>query len=171
MEEVEELEWRVFQSVLYPEPISWPYMFPAFRRCSLRGISFDLPTFGLWMLTLKCSAFTTALHKNTFAFHVEHTVIYSIHFHEAVKRTGVHWLSMPQPGQDLISASLFSDLRVAVKPLKCPENKQTRKGHQPQCCLSLQLIEINCQATSGFITLLQQTLLSPWAGTVSHKLK
>lgn len=65
---------------------------------------------------------------------------------------------MPQPGQDLISAPLFSDPRVAVKPLKCPENKQTSKGHQPQRRLSLQLIEINCRATSGFITLLRQTL-------------
>lgn len=56
-------------------------------------ISLDSPMLRLWMLTLKCRAFTTLLHRNVFEFHVQHTVIYSIHFHEAIKRSGVRWLS------------------------------------------------------------------------------
>lgn len=121
------------------------------------GISLE-PALCLGMSTLKCRAFTPPLCNDIFEFNVKHRVIYSIHFDKAIKKEAVSTgAQVPQPAQDLFSAPLFSSL----KPLKCPENRQTRKGHHSSL-LSFFTADRNLiTATAGFITLLQQTLLLP----------
>ena len=87
--------------------------------------------------------------------------MYSIHFHKISQRLPCHrWHN-----QDGIYFLLIQIPCAAVKPVKCPENKQTWKGHQHQYCLSVLLREINWQATSVFISLLQLTV---WAGNVTE---
>lgn len=101
----------------------------ACKCLSLCPSGIDLQKLHLRRLALKCRAVTSHSHKKVFEFHVQCTVIYSIHFHEAITSPLAH--RCHNQGRTLVLLFLFSHFLFCCQAFKIPWDYTNMKRTSP----------------------------------------